>query len=39
MSWLESVEENRETIEKWAESDLPLADDMAQLLEEADNGS
>lgn len=33
----ETVAEHREKLEKWAESDLPLADDMAALLEEADD--
>jgi len=35
--WQESVEEHRETIEKIAETDTPLADDMQQLLEEYKN--
>lgn len=38
--WVESVDEHRDAIESWAESDLPLAGDMAELLEkaEADRG-
>lgn len=32
-SLAESVEEHRETLEKWAETDLPLADDVSDLLE------
>lgn len=34
--WAEAVEENRETLEKIAESDLPLADDARRLLDEAE---
>lgn len=34
--WREAVEENRSGIESWAESDLPLAEEMQQLLDEAD---
>jgi len=34
MSWIDSVEEHKETIEKLAQSDLPLSGEMEQLLEE-----
>lgn len=34
--WQESVIEHRETIEAWAESDLPLAEEMSALLEEVE---
>lgn len=34
--WRESVEEKRDTLEAWAATDLPLADDVAELLERAD---
>jgi len=33
-SWQESVEEHRETLEKLAESDLPLSEEARKLLEE-----
>lgn len=35
--WIDSVERHRETLEKLADSDLPLSDDAAQLLEEYEN--
>lgn len=35
--WLESVEEHRRTIEAIAEAGGPLAEDMQQLLAEADS--
>lgn len=34
--WLESVEEHRETLEKLADSELPLSDECRELLAEAD---
>ena len=34
--WRDSVEEHREAMEQWADSDLPLSDEFAQLLEEYD---
>ena len=33
---LEAVERHRDSIEAWARSDLPLAEEMGQLLDEAD---
>ncbi|MFB6225187.1 MAG: hypothetical protein ABEI13_01900 [Candidatus Paceibacteria bacterium] len=33
-AWEESVEEHRETLEKLANSDLPLSEEARQLLEE-----
>lgn len=35
--WLKGVEQRRAAIEAWADSDLPLADEMRALLDEADN--
>lgn len=35
-AWRESVEQHREAIESWADSDLPLADEMDALLQEAE---
>lgn len=35
--WRESVEEHREAIESWADSDLPLAGEMEALLKEAES--
>lgn len=32
----DSVDEHRDTLEAWARSDLPLADDVAALLDEVD---
>lgn len=37
--WRDAVEENRETLEAWAATDLPLADDVAELLDRADAAS
>jgi hypothetical protein len=37
--WRDSVEEHRDTLERLAESDLPLSDDAEQLLAEAGEGS
>jgi len=37
--WKDSVDRHRETIETLAESDLPLSDDMEQLLEEYENAT
>lgn len=36
MSWQEQVAKNRESLEKVANSDLPLSDDIAELLALAD---
>jgi hypothetical protein len=36
-AWRESVEEHRETLESWANSDLPLTNEMQALLEEAES--
>lgn len=35
-SLAESVTEHRDALEAWADSDLPLADDVAALLKEVD---
>lgn len=34
--WRESVEQHRDGIAAWADSDLPLAEEMMDLLEEAE---
>jgi hypothetical protein len=38
-SWRDSVEENRDTLETWADSDLPLSEEVAELLDRADAGT
>lgn len=34
--WQDSVEEHRDALEAWADSDLPLSEEMDALLREAD---
>jgi hypothetical protein len=35
-AWRNSVEQHRDALESWAASDLPLASEIRELLEEAD---
>lgn len=37
--WRQSVDEKRETLEAWAKTDLPLSDEIAELLDRADSAS
>lgn len=34
--WLESVDEHRDVLERWAASDLPLSEEIQLLLKQAD---
>ena len=37
--WERAVEEHRDAIERWADSDLPLSDEFREMLSEADEAA
>ena len=37
--WISSVEEHRDVLESWADSELPLSEDISELLDIADGRS